>query len=129
MAELDKSNIEKIGFWLTLLCGIHCIATPLAITFLPFLGAKFEAFHRYELIFLTISLLLALFLMYRDSKIHNNPTPIKLILVAIIVALIGNIFLSKVYEIYVSVSIAVLIITAYWLNWKHKERCSCEHAH
>ncbi len=125
----SKSGAEKVGFWLTIICGIHCIATPLLITLLPIMGSKFDAFHKYETWFLYLSLFLAAFLMWKDKKIHNNPWPLEMIVVAMCISIICNLFLGKKYEIYVSVSLALLIISAYWLNWKHKEKCHCEHVH
>jgi hypothetical protein len=121
-----KSGAEKIGFWLTLICGIHCIATPILLTFLPILGSKFEAFHKYELIILLASLLMAFFLMHNDFKIHRNPLPRQLIVVAF---LISSASWAVFAENYVSILVSTLIVFAYWLNWKHKEKCSCKVSH
>ena len=122
----SKSSAEKLGFWLTIICGVHCIATPLLITFLPILGSKFEAFHQYELIFLLASLLLAFYLMNKDFKIHQNHLPRQLIITAFIIA---STCWSVFQEIYISVIVSTLIIAAYWLNWKHKEKCRCKLSH
>ncbi len=122
----SKSNAEKLGFWLTLICGIHCIATPILLTFLPILGSKFEALHKYELVILLASLIMAFLLMNKDFKIHRNPIPRQLIGAAFLLASLGwNIFQESI----VSIIVSSLVVTAYWLNWKHKEKCSCQQVH
>lgn len=125
MADSKKTNIEKIGFWLTLVCAVHCMATPILITFLPYFGSKFEILHRYENVFLTLSFVLAIYLLGRDYRSHKNIVPMQLIVLAAIIKLLDLLFLNKSFEIYVSISIAGAILFAYWLNWKHKERCRC----
>lgn len=125
----SKSRAEKVGFWLTIICGIHCIATPVLITLLPMVGSKFEVFHRYETIFLYFSLFLAVYLMWKDKKKHNNPWPLEIVVVAMCLSILFNYYLGKSFEIYTSLLVALLIITAYLLNWKHKEKCHCEQVH
>jgi MerC mercury resistance protein len=124
-----KSAAEKVGFWLTVICGIHCLATPILITILPILGSKFEAFHKYETFFLYISLFLAAFLMWKDKKIHNNPWPFEMIIMAMCITPFCYNFFGNAAEIFVSISTSILIISAYWINWKHKEKCHCERVH
>jgi O-antigen ligase len=129
VADPTKSNVEKIGFWLTIVCAIHCVATPILITFLPLFGSKFAMFHQYENIFLGISLLLAIYLLGRDYREHKNVVPMKLVAIAAMVKLVDLIFLDQSLELLVSFSMASLIIWAYWLNWKHKQKCRCHIAH
>lgn len=118
----SKSGAEKVGFWLSIICGVHCIATPFMLTFLPIIGTKFKAFHKYELVILLVSLMMAFFLLNKDFKIHKNPIPRQLIVAAFLISSAGWNFFN---ETYVSIVVSGLIITAYWLNWKHKEKCAC----
>jgi chromate transport protein ChrA len=129
MQDSTKIGIEKVGFWLTILCAIHCIATPILITFLPLMGAQFELFHQYENYILSLSFVLAIVLLLKDHQIHKNKLPLRLIAIAAVIKIIDIIFLTQNLEVYVSISIAALIVYAYWLNWKHKEKCNCAHSH
>ncbi len=123
MAVSKKTFLEKAGFGLTSLCAIHCIATPFLLTVTPILGSKFQAFHQYEFLFLIGSLILAFYLMYKDYLLHKNPLPMQLIGLAFIIATVGWQLLA---EIIVSVLVSVLVLSAYWFNWKHKEKCKCK---
>lgn len=125
----SKSGAEKLGFWLTLICGIHCIATPILITFLPMLGSKFEAFHKYETVLIYLSLILAFYLLWKDYKIHNNFKPVGLIIAASFATVLQKIISINNLELFFSISISAFIITAYWLNWKHKTKCKCKLSH
>lgn len=127
--DSSKSGAEKIGFWLTIVCGIHCILTPIAITFLPVFGAKFSQFHQYENPILIVSIALASILLFRDFRLHKNEIPLLLIGLAVGIKSIQIIFLKHNFETYFSVSISIMIILGYWLNWKHKAKCRCHSAH
>jgi hypothetical protein len=126
MVNNNKTIWEKAGFGLTTLCAIHCAATPVIISLAPMLGAKFEQFHQYEFAFLIISLILAFVLLRKDFAIHRNPLPKILIATAFFIAIIGWRLLP---ELLVSLGVSVLVLLAYWVNWKHKAACNCEHVH
>ena len=129
MADPAKSNVEKVGFWLTILCGIHCILTPIAITFLPVIGSKFTQFHQYENSILAISLVLASFLLFKDFRLHKNELPLLLLGASIGIKSIQILFFKHNFETIFSISIALFIVVAYWYNWKHKAKCQCHTAH
>lgn len=127
--DSTKSSAEKVGFWLTIICGIHCILTPLAITFLPVLGSKFAELHQYENTILIVSLFLASILLFKDFRLHKNELPLMLLGASIGIKCIQVLFFKHNFETIFSVSISIMIILGYWLNWKHKAKCRCHTAH
>ncbi len=129
MADASKTFLEKMGFGLTIICAVHCLAMPFLITLLPFMGQQFQAIHQFEIYIILTSFVLAFVLLYKDFRRHKNETPLKLVALSLLIKSIewfGN--LEK-YETYFSLIMAILIIIAYYLNWQHKKQCACHHGH
>ncbi len=121
----EHNKMEKIGFYLSLICAIHCIATPIAITLLPFLGSSFISDHSWEIWFIGGSLMLAGILLFSDFKKHQNPMPLYLLIGSLLVKLLEIIWLGHQFE-FLTGSLGALFITlAYYFNWKYKKECSC----
>lgn len=118
-------KVEKIGFYLSVICAIHCIATPILITLLPFLGGSLLENHAWELWFIGGSLLLAGIILYADFKKHHNYTPLLLLGGSLSVKLLEVIWLGESIEFITGTIGALLIAIAYFINWKSKKSCNC----
>lgn len=121
----DHSTVEKVGFYLSLICAIHCIATPILITLLPFLGSSFISDHSWEIWFIGGSLVLAGILLGRDFRKHQNPLPLYLLAASMIVKALEISWLGHQFEFLTGTLGALFIALAYYFNWKYKKECSC----
>lgn len=121
----DNNNIEKVGFYLSLICAIHCIATPILITLLPFLGSSFISDHSWEIWFIVGSLILAGVLLWSDFRRHQNPLPLYLLVGSMLVKVLEIAWLGHQFEFFTGTLGASLIALAYYFNWKYKKNCSC----
>lgn len=124
-----KSKLEKIGVSLTLICAIHCIATPILLFLLPMSGSKFANLHAYENPIIFFSFLLAFYILFMDYKMHKNPTPLILIGMASFIKIVEFFGNFHSFELVVSLFIAILVTVSYYINWKHRSRCHCDSAH
>jgi phosphoglycerol transferase MdoB-like AlkP superfamily enzyme len=120
----DSNKVEKIGFYLSIACAIHCIATPVLITLLPFLGSSLVN-HSWEIWFIGGSLVLAGIILYSDFKKHHNVFPITLLVASLFVKLLEVMWLGESLEFLTGSIGALLIASAYYFNWKYKKTCSC----
>jgi hypothetical protein len=125
MADPRKSFLEKTGFGLTLLCGIHCLATPILLSAMPLAGQKVAFLHTYEPYIMYGSMLLAFVLLRKDYRSHKNVLPLQLVLAALVVRLVFDLTALKPFELLFTILIAGLLIGAYWQNWQHKAKCTC----
>lgn len=121
----DNNNIEKVGFYLSLICAIHCIATPIVVTLLPFLGSSFINNHSWEIWFIGGSLILAGVLLWNDFRKHHNRLPMYLLVGSMLVKLVELVLLRHQFEFLTGTLGASLIALAYYFNWKYKKECSC----
>lgn len=123
-------NLNKVGLWLSILCTIHCLAMPFILTSLPYLG-KNAISERSEILLIAVSAGLAIYLLRKDYKNHHNPTPLRLLVVALIFNILGIFFVPHTYEMFFNVTGGLLMASAYGLNWYwHKRAChSPNHQH
>lgn len=123
------NKLERLGFWLSLACAIHCLAMPLVITLLPFVGSTFLADHQTEFWILGSSWLLAGLLLYKDFRKHRHVFPLLLLLASIGTKLIEVFVLGESFEQILAPIGGVLIAVAYYFNWKYNAQCACGHEH
>jgi MerC mercury resistance protein len=121
-------TLNKVGLWLSILCTIHCIATPFLITTLPFLSGSFIS-ERSELYLIGISAILAIFLLVKDYRNHQNPLPLILLVIAMSFNFVGLFLAKSPYEIFFNVIGALIMASAYWINWKEHRRLFHSHGH
>ena len=117
--------MEKVGFYLSLICAIHCIATPVLITLLPFLGSSFISNHSWEIWFIGGSLILAGVLLLNDFRKHHHTLPLYLLVGSLLVKVLEIVWLGHQLEFLTGTIGALFIASAYYFNWKYKKDCSC----
>lgn len=128
MPKIIRTSLEKAGFGLTVICAIHCLATPFAISALPYMSGQFASLHQYENSILIISFIVAGILLIKDYLTHRNLRPLFLLGIAIFIKIVGTLFFKN-QELLQNVAMSLAIIYAYILNWQHKARCSCKVTH
>jgi phosphoglycerol transferase MdoB-like AlkP superfamily enzyme len=122
----EHSKMEKVGFYLSVACAIHCIATPVLVTLLPFLGSSFVGNHDWEIWFIGGSLVLAGVILMNDYFKHKNLIPITLLFGTVLIKILEINWLGHQYEFLTGSLGAFFIALAYFLNWRYKDRvCGC----
>jgi MerC mercury resistance protein len=127
--ESPQDRLERIGFWLSVACAIHCLAMPVILTLLPFLGGTLLADHETEHWFLGISWLLAGFLLWQDYRKHKVSIPLFLLGFSVATKFIQELILGENFETIIAPIGGILIAVAYYLNWKYKAQCTCNQTH
>lgn len=121
----ENNNIKRVGFYMSLICAIHCIAMPILITLLPFLGGSFMSNHSWEIWFIAGSLVFAGVLLWSDFRKHNNPLPLYLLIGTMIVKVLEIAWFGHQFEFLTGSLGASLIALAYYFNWKYNKACGC----
>jgi hypothetical protein len=70
----QTQSLDKVGIFLSALCVIHCLATPLLILISPWLGSYFDSKWSHLGIFIFI-VPVAYFTFYRFYRNHKNKKP------------------------------------------------------
>lgn len=118
-----KSILEKLGFSLSLVCALHCLATPFLLAFLPAFGELLP--EEVELPIILISFAIATMVISKDIQTHKHILPLILLVFSFLVLIIANLLTQN----HIFDMLGILgILAAYLLNW-HKLRkakvCAC----
>jgi len=138
---IQSTTLDKIGIFLSGVCLLHCLITPIIVTLLPILSLSLAVEH---LLFHTLMLWLvvptsciALFLGCRKhKKISIAATGIIGILVLISVATIGHDLLTESGEKIAATIGGLIVAASHYLNYRacqsttcSSENCATEHHH
>ncbi|MFB0944581.1 MAG: MerC domain-containing protein [Spirosomataceae bacterium] len=122
---MSTKSLHKTGVWLSFLCTIHCLAMPFVVTALPFLGESvIDETAEHYLIF--GSVVLALFLLIKDFRLHRNKQPLLLLAASTLFSFVGVFVVEHRFETPFVIIGAVLMATSYFINWR-KHQAVCVH--
>ena len=133
-------NYDYLGIMLSILCGLHCIITPLLIIYLPIVGEAIEStlFHTGLIGFMFFAFYQSI---YKHFKIHHSKhilglglTGLSLFVLSYINELthhsgehhhgheLSSVHGDETNMIYIAITGAVLLVVAHILNIR---KCSC----
>lgn len=135
----DRSY-DYLGIFLSIVCGIHCLVTPLLIIYLPIVGNTVESiwFHSGTILFMGLTYYQSI---YKHFKLHHSKVVLGLGTTGMILFLtsylnelthhseehehghsLADIHGDETYMIYVAMTGAFLLICAHILNIR---KCRC----
>ena len=80
---------DRVGTGASLLCAIHCAALPFVLLLLPVIGLGFLANERFEAGFVALASVLAMVVLTRGFRHHQQPLPLMLAGLGITLLIIG----------------------------------------
>lgn len=128
MRRLRNKSVEflsKLGFSLSVLCAIHCLAMPFIFAFAPFLGSFIS--HSTEIYLVLVSAGLAVVVFWKSYQEHHNLLPIALFLLSVMASLSGLFLFHETLEIPLMATGGIVMAFAYYLNWKIRRKVSTGH--
>jgi hypothetical protein len=130
----NQSVMDRLAIGLSVLCTVHCFATPILLSLLPSIGAlelNSEQFHFWILVAVIPTSLLALSLGCKKHKrlryISFGVVGITLMLVAVT---LGTSFFGEVGEKGFTLLGSAFVAVAHWFNYqqclkKSDDNCPC----
>jgi hypothetical protein len=124
-------NLDKIGMTSSLTCAVHCIAMPLVVTFLPYIGLGFIATESFEWAMLLISSVLGIGSVCMGYKLHKNKKVSMLLSLGLALLLLGRFAHENDWGfkgIVILVMGGLTMAFSHWLNNKLCKSCKvCHH--
>lgn len=124
-----RSLADRLGMWTSALCVVHCLLTPVLLSFsavLAHLLPAEEGTHR------TLALLVALFgtvALVAGFRRHRRPEVMLLMLGGLSciagAAWLGDLLPNHTYEVGITFVGSALMISAHRLNHTFCRRCEC----
>jgi len=125
-------NWNALGVSATVACAIHCALLPLFITAIPLFGVDILDNIYFETGMILIAFVIGgLTLLHGYRKHHHKISPLFLFIPGIILLAVKHFFIAYIFWLIIPSS--VLIISAYYLNWKfcreakHCHSSDCNH--
>ncbi|WP_082391260.1 MerC domain-containing protein [Jiulongibacter sediminis] len=119
LKEKYSHLLYKLGLGMSFLCAIHCLSMPFILVALPTLGEHFLP-EFVENILVVSSMLIAIYLLSRDFRHHQNRLPFLLLGISAGLYTLDFFATHHLFSILGSVSMAA----AYVLNWRlHRKSC------
>jgi len=125
-------NWNALGISAALACAIHCALLPLFISTLPLFGINLLSNIYFEAGMILIAVIIGGTTLFHGYKKHHHRLLPLILFLSGMSLLILNHF-TEDYKILLLIPSSVLIITAYYLNWKfcrlarHCHSTDCNH--
>ncbi len=125
------SRIDKVGAGMSFACAVHCLLMPFVLGVLPLLGLGFLADHTAELVFVCISVALALASLCWGYRTHGNVNVFVILFLSAALIATGLLVVHEEHHLYFVVSGALGITASHLLNHRLCKTCtSCaSHTH
>ena len=125
-------NWNALGVSAAVACAIHCALLPLFITALPLFGVNILDNIYFEIGMIAVAFVIGgLTLSHGYRKHHHKLTLLFLFIAGMILLSIKHFFIE--YILWLVIPSSILIISAYYLNWrlcrqaKHCHASDCDH--
>lgn len=125
-------NWNALGFSAALICAIHCALFPLLISSLPLLGISIFNNIFFELGMILVAFFIGSISLWHGYRRHHHRPVAFIFFTAGMILLVINQFNHEI-GLVIIIPASLLIITAYYLNWrfcriaKHCHATDCNH--
>lgn len=131
MMKTGTINLDKLGMTASLTCAAHCMAMPLVITALPYVGFSFIASEGFEIAFFIISAILAISSICWGIKQHKNKNILFLLSIGLALLTLGRYAHENDWGlkgVIILVAGGLTIAATHWINNKLCDSCKvCHH--
>jgi hypothetical protein len=122
------TRADRAGTWLSLLCAMHCMASPLLVTILPLAGLGFVVREATEGILLTASVVLAATSLCWGFRLHRQWRVLLFLVGAVGFIVVGRWMADGVAERTLVVIGAGMLTAGHFLNRHLCSACAaCHH--
>ena len=125
-------NWNALGVSAGVACAIHCALLPLFISTLPLFGINILDNIYFEIGMMSVALLIGGFTLFHGfRKHHHRLLPLLLFLAGMSLLILKHFFAANI--LWLVIPSSILIISAYYLNWKlcrlakHCHTSDCNH--
>ena len=117
--QTKHRHIDLIALTSSIICAVHCAVVPLVIATASLSGLHFIENSYIEWFFIGLGLLFIAISLYPSyKKIHQSFKPLCFASLGFLILAMSRLDFTEIWEISTTVSGALLIAIAHYLNWK-----------
>jgi hypothetical protein len=121
------SRLERIGSGASLLCAVHCAATPLVVTALPFLGDRISSSHWVEVLLIGTAACIGYTTLGASFRRHRRPAPLLLLTLGLLLVVVGHTALPEAMGTVAAIVGGLTLAGAQLLNRRCPAACCSGH--
>ena len=114
---------DLVGLTLSLLCAVHCLAFPVALSVMPVLGNSAVFSHTTEYLLMAAGFAFGGYVFVHDWQHHRVLLPLILFFSGALVMVIREAGLFTLPEMELTLIGSALSVAAFAVNWKHRKEC------
>lgn len=124
-----NTTYDIIALSSSLICAVHCAAVPIVLSFSSLAGLHFLHNPFIEWSFIGVAIVFVFISLWPSyKKTHRKPGPLIIAAVGFGLIALGRLHLSELWETGNTVTGALLVAAAHFMNWKSL-KSSCQHKH
>jgi MerC mercury resistance protein len=121
------SRLEQIGSGMSLLCAVHCAATPILVSVLPLLGDRLSHSHWVEVSLIGIAASIGYLTLGASFRRHGRLCPLLLLTLGLILVVAGHTVLPESAGTAVAIAGGLTLAGAQLLNRRYPRACCSGH--
>lgn len=123
-----KVNWDGVGIATSILCAIHCLILPLALTSVPLMGVNVVHNGWFEWFMIVLAFTVGVYaLSHGYKKHHQNKWPLLLFCVGFVLLVYKQ--FDKEWEIYFLLPALIFMISAHFVNYRISKKSYCQSPH
>ena len=123
----NQELVDTTGACLSFACAFHCMATPLLIAVLPFIGLTFLIGERAEFVLIIIATVLATGSLVWGVRHHRSWQVFLILVAAVAFIVIGRTVIEGSYAVVFHTASGILLAAAHLVNRHLCKTCpACE---
>jgi hypothetical protein len=121
------SRLERIGSGASLLCAVHCAATPLIVTALPFLGHQISNAHWVEVLLIGTAACIGYATLGASFRRHGRVAPLLLLTLGLLLVVVDHTALPEAVGTAAAIVGGLTLAGAQLLNRRYPAACCSGH--
>lgn len=113
-----KKILSRLGFAASVLCTVHCLATPVLVLAAPMAGHYLEGMPYLETALIALSVLSAVFILWGDAvRKHKQWFPAIIGSVGVILLVLGHMHEGEPWHSLAMIGGGLFMTLAFWRNY------------
>jgi MerC mercury resistance protein len=121
------SRLDRIGSGASLLCAVHCAATPVIVAALPFLGRQLSSAHWLEALLIGVAACIGYVTLGTSFRRHGRLAPLLLLTLGLLLVVLGHTLLPESVETAAAVAGGLTLASAQLVNRRYPAACCSGH--